>query len=193
MDSKNKEINLFSLISCVTCKSQWNRLHIKSTWLSSSHSYKRHDSKSDEQILSSSWNSSSRPQVTFDNLKTWQILFSLPPALLCIHTRIYDWLVATDRLSRHITEEALGGGDLSAGAGIGRRQPGYFLRQQSRVRGHLIDMYTERASMRAQLWERGLCDKPENSQAAVLFAIYLTTIWQKHFQTCKQLWFSFLK
>lgn len=32
---------------------------------------------------------------------------------------------------------------MSAGAGADRQQPGYFLRQQSKAWGHLIDMYTE--------------------------------------------------
>ncbi len=65
---------------------------------------------------------------------------------------------------------------MSAGAGVDGRQPGYFLRQQSRARGHLIDMYTERALKGAWLFKskRGLCDKVKKQSTAVPFAIYQT-------------------
>lgn len=83
-----------------------------------------------------------------------------------------------DTLSWYITEEAWRGA-LSAGAGVDGRQPGYFLRQQSRARSHLIDMYTAVASKRAQLFKLKH-GEVENSQAAVTFPIYLSENYHLH-------------
>ncbi len=55
---------------------------------------------------------------------------------------------------------------LSAGAGVDGRQPGYFLRQPSRARGHLIGTHTESLE-KSQM---------KNSNAAVPFNVYLTAI-----------------
>lgn len=54
----------------------------------------------------------------------------------------------TDKHAELIYYRGSLGGGLSAGAEADGRQPGYFLRQRSKARGHLTDMYTERASKR---------------------------------------------
>lgn len=61
-------------------------------------------------------------------------------------------------------------GALSAGAGVDGWQPGYFLRQLSEARGHLIDMYIERAPKRTQLFKSD-DGEVENSDATVISAI----------------------
>lgn len=76
-------------------------------------------------------------------------------------------------------------GALSTGAGVDGRQPGYFLRQQSRARSYLTDVGFEKS----QLFKVNH-GQMENSATGVSLAIYLSEIYNS--LTCRKLLVSII-